>query len=78
MGKKRNRGNGSGSIVKRRDDGPYCIKWFDTDKQGAERIVANKLAGVAMRRDVIITPRWNRLSFSPIGRSRNVSSTSKA
>jgi hypothetical protein len=56
MAKKRNRGNGSGSIFKRREDGPYCITWYDatgkrrehntltTDKQMAERILADKLA----------------------------------
>jgi integrase len=73
MSKKRNRGNGSGSIFKRRDDGPYCITWYDasgkrrehntltTDKQTAERILADKLADVALRRDGIIDARQESL-----------------
>jgi integrase len=74
MPKKRNRGNGSGSIFKRRDDGPYCIAWYDstgkrrehntltTDKQTAERILADKLADVALRREGIIDPRQESLA----------------
>ncbi len=75
MTKKRNRGNGSGSIFKRRDDGPYCIAWYDftgkrrehntltTDKQTAERILADKLADVALRRDGIIDARLESLTI---------------
>jgi integrase len=75
MTKKRNRGNGSGSIFKRRDDGPYCIAWYDstgkrrehntltTDKQTAERILADKLADVALRRDGIIDARQESLAI---------------
>ena len=75
MAKRRNRGNGSGSIFKRRDDGPYCISWYDasgkrrehncltTDKQAAERILADKLAAVALRRDGIIDARMECLSI---------------
>ena len=73
MTKKRNRGNGSGSIFKRRDDGPYCITWYDangkrrehntltTDKQTAERILAKKLDDVALRRDGLIDQRQESL-----------------
>ncbi len=73
MSKKRNRGNGSGSIFKRRDDGPYSISWFDangqrrehntltTDKQAAERILAKKLTDVALRRDGVIDARQESL-----------------
>ncbi len=73
MSKKRNRGNGSGSVFKRRDDGPYCIAWFDangqrrehntltTDKQAAERILAKRLTDVALRRDGIIDARQESL-----------------
>ena len=75
MPKKRNRGNGSGSIFKRRDDGPYCIAWYDaagkrrehntltTNKQTAERILADKLADVALRRDGIIDARMESLAI---------------
>jgi len=75
MSKKRNRGNGSGTVFKRRDDGPYCIAWYDstgkrrehntktTDKQTAERILADKLAGVALRRDGIIDTRQESLAI---------------
>src|SRR5687767_2779366 len=75
MSKKRNRGNGSGSIFRRRSDGPYCVAWYDavgkrrehntltTDKQTAERILADKLADVALRRDGIIDPRQESLAI---------------
>src|SRR5262245_59334056 len=75
MAKKRNRGNGSGSIFKRRDDGPYCITWYDatgkrcehntltTDKQTAERILGDKLADVALRREGIIDARQEALAI---------------
>jgi integrase len=73
MSKKRNRGNGSGSVFKRRDGGPYCIAWYDatgkrreessftTDKQAAERILAKKIADVALRRGGLIDPRQESL-----------------
>ena len=75
MAKTRNRGNGSGSIFKRREDGPYCISWYDaqdkrrehntrtTDKQTAERILADKLADVALRREGIIDARQEALAI---------------
>lgn len=75
MSKKRNRGNGSGTVFKRRDDGRYCIAWFDatgkrcehntltTDKQTAERILADKLADVALRREGIIDARQEALAI---------------
>ncbi len=73
MSRKRNRGNGEGSVFKRRDDGPYCIAWYGaegkrhehncktTDKGTAQRILAKKLADVALRRDGIIDPRQESL-----------------
>ena len=69
MARKRNRGNGEGSIFKRTDDGPYFIQWYDaagkrksqctktTDKAAAQRILAKKLADVALRRDGVIDAR---------------------
>ncbi len=75
MSKKRNRGNGSGSVFKRREGGPWSITWYDaagkrrehntltTDKQTAERILADKLADVALRRDGIIDPRLEKIAI---------------
>ena len=69
MSRKRNRGNGEGSVFKRADDGPWYISWYDasgnrksqcaktTDKTTAQRILAKKLADVALRRDGVIDPR---------------------
>jgi len=68
-----NRGNGSGSIFKRRDGGPWYISWYGadgkrknhctktTDKQTAQRILADKLADVALRREGIIDARQESL-----------------
>jgi integrase len=73
MSKKRNRGNGEGSIFKRQDGGPWYVRWFDhtgkrrehctktTDKTTAQRILAGKLADVALRRDGIIDTRQESL-----------------
>lgn len=73
MSKKRGRGNGSGSIFKRRDGGPWCISWYGpdgrrrehntrtTDKTAAQRILARKLADVALRRDGVIDQRQETL-----------------
>jgi len=75
MSKKRNRGNGSGSVFKRRDDGPYVLSWYDQngtrrehntlqfDKQTAERILADKLSEVALRRDGIIDAKLESISI---------------
>jgi integrase len=69
MSRKRNRGNGEGSIFKRQDGGPWYIRWFDhtgkrrehctrtTDKATAQRILADKLADVALRRNGLIDDR---------------------
>ena len=68
-----NRGNGSGSIFKRRDGGPWYLAWYDaggkrkslctktTDKATAQRILADKLANVALRREGIIDARQESL-----------------
>ena len=68
-----NRGNGSGSIFKRGDGGPWYLSWYDaggkrkslctktTDKATAQRILAGKLADVALRREGIIDPRQESL-----------------
>ena len=73
MSKARNRGNGEGSIFKRQDGGPWYITWYDhagkrreqctktTDKTTAQRILADKLADVALRREGIIDPRQESL-----------------
>src|SRR5262249_50271595 len=69
MSRKRNRGNGEGSIFKRQGVGPWYIRWYDhtgkrlehctktTDKTTAQRILADKLADVALRREGIIDAR---------------------
>src|SRR5256885_1705391 len=68
-GKPSCRKHGEGSIFKRTDDGPYFISWYDaagkrkahctktTDKTTAQRILAKKLADVALRRDGVIDAR---------------------
>src|SRR5262245_51060223 len=73
MSRKRSRGNGRGTIFQRYEGGPHCIAWFDamgkrrehncktTDKQTAERILADKLAAVALRRDGVIDPKQEAL-----------------
>src|SRR5450631_1629242 len=73
MSKARNRGNGEGSIFKRHDGGPWYIAWYDhsgkrrehctktTDKTTAQRILADKLADVALRREGIIDVRQESL-----------------
>ncbi len=69
MAKKRNRGNGEGSIFKRKDGGPWYITWNGadgkrkshctktTDKTTAQRILNDKLADVALRREGVIDAR---------------------
>ena len=69
MSKARTRGNGEGSIYKRQAGGPWFISWYDaagkrkshccktTDKTTAQRILADKLADVALRREGIIDTR---------------------
>jgi integrase len=71
--KTRNRGNGEGSVFKRQDGGPWYISWYDhggkrrehctktTDKTTAQRILADKLADVALRRDGVIDSRQEAL-----------------
>ncbi len=73
MAKIRNRGNGEGSIFKRQNGGPWYIAWYDhagkrrehctktTDKTTAQRILADKLADVALRREGIIDARQESL-----------------
>src|SRR6185295_4301299 len=80
MSRKRNRGNGEGSIFKRQGDGPYYIRWYDhkgkrrehctktTDKATAQRILADKLADVALRREGIIDDRQESI-IAEAGRS---------
>src|SRR5271168_4133374 len=75
MSKTRNRGNGEGSIFKRQAGGPWYIKWYDhmgkrrehctktTDKTTAQRILADKLADVALRREGIIDARQESLAI---------------
>jgi integrase len=69
MTRKRNRGNGEGTIFKRVADGPYIISWYDasgkrkthctktSDRSAAQRILAKKLADVALRRDGVVDVR---------------------
>jgi integrase len=73
MSKTRSRGNGEGSVFKRQNGGPWYIRWYDhlgkrrehctktTDKTTAQRILADKLADVALRREGIIDPRQEGL-----------------
>jgi hypothetical protein len=73
MSKTRNRGNGEGSIFKRQNGGPWYIAWYDhagkrrehctktTDKTTAQRILADKLADIALRREGVIDPRQESL-----------------
>ncbi len=75
MTHKRKRGNGEGTVFNRADDGPYYISWYDTagtrktvntkttDKQAAQRVLAKKLADVALRRNGIIDERVESLSI---------------
>ena len=67
--RKRGRGNGQGSIFKRQERGPYYVTWYDhngqrrthctktTDRGAAQRILADKVAAVALRRDGVIDAR---------------------
>ena len=68
--KKRNRGNGEGSVFKRTDDGPYFISWYGADTANARRTAPRRptrrrLSGswprswldVALRRDGVIDTR---------------------
>jgi len=69
MSRKRNRGNGEGSIFKRQDGGPWYVTWYGadgkrkerctktTDKGTAALILADKLADVALRREGVIDAR---------------------
>jgi integrase len=69
MRKKRSRGNGQGSLFQRGGSGFWIAKWYDAtgkrreyctktfDKQTAQRLLAAKIAGVALRRDGIIDVR---------------------
>lgn len=73
MARKRNRGNGAGSIYRRHPGGPWYIMWYDchgkrqrlcaktTDKTTAQRILADKLAATALRREGVIDPRQESL-----------------
>jgi hypothetical protein len=75
MPKKRTRGNGEGSIFKRQEGGPWYITWYGadgkrkthcaktTDKTTAQRILADKLADVALRRDGVIDARQESLAI---------------
>ena len=69
MSKDRTRGNGTGTIYRRESGGNFYIDWYDhagkrrrlctltTDKTAAQRILADKLADVALRREGIIDAR---------------------
>ena len=69
MSKTRARGNGEGTIYKRQDGGPWYIAWYDhagkrrrlctltTDKTAAQRILADKRADAALRREGVIDAR---------------------
>jgi hypothetical protein len=75
MSHKRSRGNGQGSLYQRGGAGPWYAEWFDhagkrhrhctktTNKAAAQRILAEKLKGVALRRDGIIDARQEAMSM---------------
>jgi integrase len=69
MKRKAQRPRRAGSIFKRRDCGPWFIRWYDcqgrrrerstrtTDRAAAERILAKHIADAALRRDGVIDAR---------------------
>ncbi len=69
MAAKRRRGNGAGSLYRRREGGPWVASWWDaegkrhtrstgtTDRRAAERILSKRVEGAALRREGIIDPR---------------------
>jgi integrase len=74
MASKRQRPHGSGSLFKRAPRGPWIARWFDcngkrverstrtTDRAAAERIIAKKVADVALRRDGVIDANKDRFA----------------
>src|ERR1043166_3372546 len=75
MAKASKRGNGSGTIYKRKDRSPWYISFYaadgkrkvhntlTTDKQAAQRILAKKQADVALRRDGLIDTRQEAIAI---------------
>jgi integrase len=71
----RKRGNGEGSLFKRQDGGPWYISWFGadgrrhehccktTDRATAQRILADKTADVALRRDGVVDARQESIAI---------------
>ncbi len=74
MAKKRQRGNGQGSLFKRQGRGPWLATWFDhngkrhekstrtTDKAAAERILAKYVTDTALRREGVVDPHLDAIS----------------
>lgn len=72
---KRTRGNGQGTLYRRGGRGAWLMSWYDhnnkrhtatsgtTDKAAAQRILAKRVAGVALRREGVIDTRKDRFSI---------------
>jgi len=70
----RRRGNGQGSLFKRRKSGSWIARWYDhagkrleastrtTDKAAAERILRKWVADTALRREGVIDPKTDRFA----------------
>lgn len=74
MARKRQRGNGQGSLMQREPGGPWIAKWFDhngrrkekstrtTDKAAAARILAKWCTAATLRREGVIDARAEALA----------------
>jgi len=74
QGRPRTRGNGQGTLYRRGGRGVWLMSWYDnnnkrhsatsgtTDKRAAERILAKRIEGVALRRGGVIDAQKDRYS----------------
>ena len=87
MAKKRQRGNGQGTLFRRNGRGTWIARWHNhdgkrqerstrtTDKTAAERILKKRVADVALRLDGVIDARQDRYAIEgrkPLFRCREV------